>query len=510
MSIAEDFSSARSATFPRRDQSISRREGFFERHPGVLHALEFRLSPLLLAAGVAALSFPLVSAAGQAAQSLVTSGFVQSAFSLTAAQVTLVSRVAEGQTSIILGLSSIGIGFLAVKKFLSPFVRSLIVLRKVAGKARQSGKNVRTHLTAITKDVWADRKNLFSIAAVPRALRDAAFLREEKTKDVVVSKSLRIGAGCSREFASEVEEAWNGLPENIRSFLTLAKVTVEAGRTAREMRLPEEKNKKVWRNDPYKRIYYDHVCGVYENIKRKISVYEFTLWENLSPDAVAVPNVQTLMEGAWQRKPPGEYAKVLRHEAGHALDFALDNTTRNGLWSCLSSCPSFKEAYEKDVAALGGIKAAAEKGYKYFVVYGESLTNPEIEVEEIRARREIFAEMWSEQYGGSVCGKKVERDFPAVAAWMRSFNKNFENCLKEGPQRALDFATYLHRGHESIEGIARVVDFKGISYVPDWGRPPPERVTPPGTTPPPLPSQKDREGFSGPPHGRKPGPHLSR
>jgi hypothetical protein len=104
----------------------------------------------------------------------------------------------------------------------------------------------------------------------------------------------------------------------------------------------------------------------------------------------------------------------LLHELGHALDYHLGEPSKNN-W--------FREAYEKDIAALGGIQGAKNKGWDYYVQEG----NPAL------GYAETFAEIFSLLNGGER-NNPITAAFPSTTKAIKHYMAKFELEAAQGPK----------------------------------------------------------------------------
>ncbi|MDE2029171.1 MAG: hypothetical protein KGI97_01260 [Alphaproteobacteria bacterium] len=119
------------------------------------------------------------------------------------------------------------------------------------------------------------------------------------------------------------------------------------------------------------------------------------------------PTVSNIIDSLYFPAPLAGVPGSVHHEAFHALN---DSTALFGL-PLVSDSWQFREAYEKDLAALGGYEGAYEKDYAYYA----RPDNPS------DGRHEAFSELGAEAMNAGRYGLDMAHDWPNTYAYVRQF-----------------------------------------------------------------------------------------
>jgi hypothetical protein len=109
-------------------------------------------------------------------------------------------------------------------------------------------------------------------------------------------------------------------------------------------------------------------------------------WSTSRNEIVVAEERRTLAGGQWV--PSGRTGPVLRHEAGHAVDYTIN---------MMSDLPDFKKAYDADLLAM---PTGDKNALSYFLQTGPG------------GREETAAEGVADREGGATGGQTFHNDFP--------------------------------------------------------------------------------------------------
>lgn len=190
-----------------------------------------------------------------------------------------------------------------------------------------------------------------------------------------------VGSGVSPEFRQEVVASLSKIPKSARDYAASHGVSVATGRFVTEVR-PELKGVQP-RGYPTGAT-WDNAEGLYHPKAKQVIVSE----KRRKPDGTEVPS--------------NRVAGVIRHEFGHAVDFANPQDR-------LSNRPDFVKIYEQEASAARS-DPNASKSLRYFLQAGEA------------GRQEAFAEGFGILHGGGGSGwseEQFRKSFPGTLAAIR-------------------------------------------------------------------------------------------
>jgi hypothetical protein len=197
-------------------------------------------------------------------------------------------------------------------------------------------------------------------AAAGQTVGDAAAAAKTAPPDPVVP--------ASQGFDNQVSTTYNAMSPETRAIIAKRGATVMPVHHLTDA-LPELKNQAP-RGWPVGST-WDSVDGCWSTSRNEIVVAE---------------ERRSLGNGQWV--PSGRTDKVLRHEAGHAVDYTIN---------MMSDLPDFKKAYDADLQAM---PTGDKNALSYFLQSGPG------------GREETAAEGVADREGGATGGQAFHNDFP--------------------------------------------------------------------------------------------------
>lgn len=215
----------------------------------------------------------------------------------------------------------------------------------------------------------------------------------------------------SQAFRETLDTTYAALPAQTRAYLKEKGVSVVLGPTRDSIDLPSTtESSKLSSAGNETRTLQNQSAGAYSHFYRRVQVAQYEYKQFVKPVAGSFPTPENLAANEWVEIGSTELAGVLRHETGHAVDHNLNRP---------SSSYGFKAAVDLDVAAMGGMWSAITQHDQSYLVRPNDIYG---------GYREIFAETWAGLYGGSNVGMDVASKYPATTAWVRDYQRKFENA----------------------------------------------------------------------------------
>ncbi|MDD3371152.1 MAG: hypothetical protein PHE27_04920 [Alphaproteobacteria bacterium] len=210
-------------------------------------------------------------------------------------------------------------------------------------------------------------------------------------------------------------ETYSEVSPEIRGFLSSRNVRIVGAGTMSDVWSSEEARK--FRPPPSKedsRTEINQSSARYWGIDNTIGIAQHYYVADNPADNNQL-TMRGIITGAWRvRRSKESVATSLRHEIGHAFDQNMGEPSRT---------QSFREACEKDIAAMGGLTQAYRNGWGYYI----RKDNRE------KGQMEAFAEIWAVLNGGED-KKGILSAFPNAAKWVATYQKNFEKAWAKNPE----------------------------------------------------------------------------
>lgn len=215
-------------------------------------------------------------------------------------------------------------------------------------------------------------------------------------------------------------QAYLQLPLALRQFLALRGVSFKLGSyydgvalRGPQLALSPDRRDNV-------RKHRNQSPGVYDKKSKIAYAFEYVLSRDAVPIIGQKPDAAAVAAGLWHRHGPRAIARITRHEIWHAVDYNAGLPSR---W------PAFRRAYEEDIAALGGKKAARDADLGYFIQ--DDIPH--------RGASEAFAEIGAELNGGGVRGKRITKKFSACTGFILDLQREVTAASQQGMQEMVDF-----------------------------------------------------------------------
>jgi len=268
--------------------------------------------------------------------------------------------------------------------------------------------------------------------------RAADDLSYRLTENVVHARYIDVQNGIeftghiTREFQEAVVNEYQRLPLATRHYLRDQKMRFLVG-SVQDDNAPDRAGEFFKPSQDDWRVHHSQSAGWYNFDKNRIKISQYVFDASIKPDVGQRPDMANLLlTQTWKILSYKRLGNTLRHEFGHAID-------RN--FNTLSDTREFQDAYSKDLAALGGIDGAREKGFGYFV-------------QDDVGRKEAFADVWAELHGGGCKGRKILKAFPSCAQYVKDFQAKFEEAYQVGEGAVKHFRHDIHNplvyGHSEL------------------------------------------------------------
>ena len=303
--------------------------------------------------------------------------------------------------------------FIGTIKIVNPFVHAFRNVQRYLREARAVGLKS----SEVRRGLYRTATGLFDLARkgqLYKGLKKSntliAYLNSDGAdaylKNAALSdKAVQFHGDTSQIFRQQVRQAWLEIPKEFRDFLVDKEFRLSAAQIGTPV-LPNEK-KPIWEPVSYdQRIYLNHSEGVYFPELKQALITEYLLSHTVDQESGGTPMIRNILDHKWMRSENRGHA--VKHEVGHALSalFGLPGGQR------LSECASFREAYEKDIAAMGG-REVVEGRYDYYA-----------RDDEAAGREETFAELWAISMSHKM-PPKMASDWSHSYKWIQQFNREF-------------------------------------------------------------------------------------
>jgi len=246
-----------------------------------------------------------------------------------------------------------------------------------------------------------------------RALTLSTYLRTSVSHEVLAN-GLSFQGRMTPEFKKRKEEEWLHIPAQVRSLLLQNDFSMVISDTALTA-FPDYLNVRLLTDEVDNRSHITHLHGIFVRDDFSACTSEFFLHPRENPHEIGYePSVRAIVDGYWRRAPI-EIGTV-SHETGHAFDKLFSKFIRTRI----SQTSTFKTAYKKDIAAMGGRQNAQDLGYEYFAREDEE-----------HSRKETFAELCALEWG---IGRSTDmaKDFSHCSAYVHDFNHSFAKAHDKG------------------------------------------------------------------------------
>jgi hypothetical protein len=155
------------------------------------------------------------------------------------------------------------------------------------------------------------------------------------------------------EYRLGMVEGYQQIPESVRNYLREQGTRISIGATRDDIH-PENGKAYLQTHLDDTRVHQNQASGVYYGGSNEVVVTQLEYNTERRPEIGERPDARGIAKGNWLIKSAQASTNVLRHEVGHAID---------AMCGGISNSPGFRQAYEADVAALGGADTARKKGW---------------------------------------------------------------------------------------------------------------------------------------------------